>query len=133
MTSAQLVGYTLAQTSAITAIISTRIYHGTRPDGSVLPAINYFSLDDLPNVGTISEVYTINNRAADSETSKRIARIVQKTFVGSSFAGQYGVMNGFNVSRVSLANPSRTIPETTERCFNTTVDIRLVYHADEET
>lgn len=133
MTSAQLVGYTLAQTSAVTAITSTRIYHGNRPDGSVLPAINYFSLNDSPNVGTISEVYTINNRAEDIATSKRMARLVQTAFLGSSFSGQYGVMNSFNVSRISLANPSRTIPETAERCFNTPVDIRLVYHAGEET
>jgi hypothetical protein len=133
MKSYELIGYSLAQTSAITAIVGTRIYHGNRLEGSAYPAINYFSVGNRPQHGIISKVYSINCRAESVSVSENLAMLVARLFDGDSFNGTYGLMNGFNVSRASLNANLQTISEPGDMVFNTPVDIRIVFHSNEET
>jgi len=130
----QVIGSTLKTTSAITSLVSAgSIFHGLRPDGQVLPAINYYSMVDQPKNGLLNEIFSVNCRASAPDVSRNIARAVQQTFTGTAYSGMYGTASTFSVMRISLANPSRTIPETAERCFNTVVDVRIVCPADAET
>jgi hypothetical protein len=133
MTSEQNVGWILNNTSAITAIVSNRIYSGLRPGGTIVPSINYFSIDDNVYSGINSEVFSLNCRASSISVSKSLAKKVMHVFIGTSETGMYGVNNNFTVARMSLNSPLRTIPEPDDGIYNTPVDIRFVYFSDQET
>jgi hypothetical protein len=133
VTSQQCIGYSLNQTSAITAITSTRIFHGNRVEGTVYPSINYFSIGNSFKNGLNSEVYSINCRAENIDTSKALGKLVVKLFCGNTFDGTYGLMNSFNILEATLNAPVRTLAEPGDSVFNTPVDIRIVYVSTEET
>jgi hypothetical protein len=123
----QAVGYALAQTSAITNITSTRIYHGTRPLGSVVPCINYFMLSGTRKNGFESNGWTINCRATTAGIALELARAVVDLFHGTSSTGGYGAMNNFEFSRCSLRNTQGCIWESQDNLYNAPVDIQMVY------
>jgi hypothetical protein len=133
MTASQLIGYSLAQTSAITAIVSTRIFAGNRISlgtaGTViLPAINYFDLPGGTRQNGIESVtYTINNRAKDKATADLLARLEVDLFHGTASTGIYGTVNNFSVARAGLKNLQGSIFESAEQCYNCPVDIQLIY------
>jgi len=134
MTPSQCIGYSLNQTTAITAIVSTRIFAGNRlstgtANTIILPAINYF---DLPggsrNNGIESVTYSINCRAKDKATADQLARLVTDLFHGTASTGIYGTMNNsFSVARASLRNLQGSIYESAEQVYNCPVDIQFVY------
>lgn len=128
MTGAQVIGYTLNQTSAITALVSTRIYHGMRPVSTVVPCINYFELAGGQRKNGFETIaYSINCRATTAATALQIARLVIDTFHGTSSMGTHGAMNGFEITRGSLRQSQGLIPETSDNLYNAPVDIQLVY------
>lgn len=128
MTPAQMVGYTLAQTSAITAIVSTRIYHAMRPTGSVTPCINYFEMaGGQRQYGMERVTYSINCRAVTAATALQIARLVTDLFHGTDSNGTYGYQNGFAISKASLRQSQGLIPETADGLYNAPVDFLFVY------
>jgi len=128
MTAAQCVGYTLAQTSAVTALVSTRIYHGMRPVSTVVPCINYFEMaGGQRKNGFETVIFAINCRATTASTALQIARLVIDVFHGTYSTGTYGSMNGFEISRGSLRQSQGLIPETSDNLYNAPVDIQLVY------
>jgi len=128
MTAAQCVGYTLAQTSAVTALVSTRIYHGMRPVSTVVPCINYFEMAGGQRKNGFETVtFAINCRATTASTALQIARLVIDVFHGTYSTGIYGAMNGFEISRGSLRQSQGLIPETSDNLYNAPVDIQLVY------
>jgi hypothetical protein len=127
MTPNQLIGYCMAQTSAVTNIVSTRIYGGTRLPSSVVPAINYFQLSSQRKNGFEYTSFTINCRAVTAETALSLARTVTDLFHGTSSTGIYGNMNNFEITRASLRQTQGLIPETSDNLFNAPVDIFVVY------
>lgn len=133
MTPSQAIGYSLNQTTVITAIVGTRIFAGNRISAGtagtiILPAINYF---DLPggtrNNGIESVTYSINCRAKDKATADQLARLVTDLFHGTASTGIYGTMNNFSVARASLKNLQGSVYESAEQCYNCPVDIQFIY------
>lgn len=130
----QLVGYALNQTSAITDIVSTRIYHGLRPEGTIVPCINYYEVGSVTRISGIETApYSINCRASSPNQARDLARLVVDLFHGTSGTGIQGTFNGFSVARASLRNDNGLIPEPDDRIYNAPVDIQIVYTSDEVT
>jgi hypothetical protein len=128
MKPAQLIGWTLLNTTAITAIVSTRVNHGLRPTGTVVPSINYYEIGGGTRMhGMESMVYSINCRASTAGASRDLARLVMDTFIGSNGDGTYGYNNTFEVSRASLSVDGGLIPEPEDGIYNSPVDVRIVY------
>ena len=127
MKPAQFIGYTLLNASAITNITSTRINNGTRPNGEIVPCINYFQISGNRFYGMENALYSINCRANDPIQARDIAREVVSLFAGTSGQGVYGTQNGFTVSRASLSNDAGLIPEPDDDIYNAPVDILIVY------
>lgn len=95
MTITQFIGYRLFQTAAVTALVSTRIYHGEIPEGeTTYPVINYFMVDHINQ--DLTDMYRdriqISVRSQDAEECWDIARKVIATF----FELQ-DTVNGFDV------------------------------------
>lgn len=128
----QAIGYTLLNTTSITAIVSTKVNHGLRPVGTAVPCINYYELGGPVRANGIeSQVYSINCRASTAGAARDLARIVVDTFAGSSGTGIYGYQNSsFEISRASLENDGGLIPETEDQIYNAPIDIRIVYPID---
>lgn len=128
MTPEQVVGWTLNQTTAITAIVSTRIYSGKRPTGSTVPCINYFRLaGGQRSYGFERVVFTLNCRATTLESALQIARLVTDVFHGTSSTGIYGSQNGFEITRSSLRQDNGFVYEESDNLYNAPIDILLVY------
>jgi hypothetical protein len=123
----QCFGYSILQTTAISAIVGTRVNHGLRPTGSTLPSINYYEVNSRRTWGFESVDYSINCRAKTAGASRDLARLVLNLFTGSSSTGIYGTINSFDISRASLKNDAGLIPETEDDIFNSPVDITIVY------
>lgn len=128
MTADQFVGWTMHNTSAITAITSTRITHGDRPKNTLTPSINYFALpggDRRWGIETVT--YAVNCRAPTADAAKALARVVVDTFHGSSGTTMYGTNNGFDVARAGLRAEQGLIPEPGDEVFNAPVDVQIAY------
>lgn len=124
----QVMGWSMLQSSAITAIVSTRVYHGLRPDGDTLPAINYFDLaGGARRQGYETQDFSVNCRAATAGAARNLARLVVNLFAGTDGNGVHGNQNGFSIARASLRNDNGLIPEPDTETFNAPVDITLVY------
>jgi len=124
----QFIGWTLLNTTAISSIVSTRVYHGVRLDGTTLPAINYYKLAGGKRANGVERaVYTINCRAADVATALKLASYVVDVFSGSYGTGTYGTNNGFTVARVSVVRDNGLIIEPDASSFNAPIDISVLY------
>ena len=124
----QAIGYMLINSTAISAIVSTRINHGLRPKGTITPCINYFELaGSTRSFGIESVTYSINCRAETAGAARDLSRVVLDLFIGASSTGTYGTQNGFDISRASLQNDNGLIPEPGDKIFNAPVDITIVY------
>jgi len=125
----QMIGWTLLNTTAVTAITSTRVYHGLRPEGTAVPSINYYELGGAIRANGIeSVVYSINCRTTSAGASRDLARIVLDLFSGTTGTGVFGYQNNtFEISRASLQNDGGLIPEPEDGIFNAPIDIRIVY------
>jgi len=128
MTADQMVGYTLRQTSAVTAITSTRVYHGMRPEGTDVPCINFFRMPGGGRKdGMDRQVYSINCRAVTAATALTLATIVIDTFHGKSGRGMKGDVSGFSIISSSLQTGGGLIFEPDGETYNSPVDIKVVY------
>ena len=123
----QAIGWTLLQTSAITNIVSTRVYHGLRPEGTVVPSINYYEVGGTRTSGIEVQTFSVNCRASTAGASRDLAREVLNVFTGTSGTGVYGTMNGFSIARAALQNDNGLIPEIEDDVFNAPVDISIAY------
>ena len=127
----QAVGYKMLQATSVTSIVSTRVYHGLRPAGDTLPAINYFELGGgTRTFGIEYQPFSINCRAATAGAARNLARAVVTLFAGDDGTGTYGTQNGFSVARASLGADQGLVPEPEEGVYNAPVDITLVYDVD---
>jgi len=127
----QFIGYTLLQTTAITAITSTRIYHGLRPQSSSissLPCINFFQMSGGgKDNGIKSATFSINCRAVDPAAARSLSGAVADVFGGSFGTGVYGESSSFSVARSSVVRDGGLLPEIESGCFNAPVDVMIVY------
>ena len=122
----ELVGYSMLQTSAITAITSTRIYHGLRPVNTDTPCINFYALPGNRRWGVERTGFSINCRAEDPAVASNLARKVVDLFGGTAGTGIYGSQSSFSVLRAWVEAEQGLIPETEEPVFNAPVDIVVV-------
>jgi len=128
MTADQMIGYTLRQTSAVTAITSTRVYHGMRPEGTTVPCINFFRMPGgVRKDGMDSQYYSINCRAVTSSTALTLASAVIDAFHGTSGRGMKGDVSGFSVISSSLQFGGGLIFDPDGETYNSPVDIQVVY------
>jgi hypothetical protein len=127
MTPYEFVGYELINTTAISAIVNTRVYHGLRPEDTTVPSINYFEIEGERFSGVESVGFSINCRAGTAGAAKDLARLVVDLFAGTSGSGTYGTTNGFSVMRSSLRSEQALIPETEDNLYNAQVDVQIVY------
>lgn len=124
----QTIGWTLLNTTAISAIVSTRVNHGLRPKGTAVPCINYYEVGSPSRFNGMESVqYTINCRASSAAAARDLSRLVVNLFHGSSSTGTTGAENGFDVSRASLLNDDGLIIEPDDDIFNSPVEIQIVY------
>ena len=128
----QFVGYMMINASAITALATTNnIIHGLRPQSSALsalPAINFYELGNgTRQYGIETQPFSINCRAVTPAAARDLARVVVDTFHGTTSTGMYGVVNEFDVARVSLRADQGLIPEPDNAAYNAPVDIQLIY------
>lgn len=133
----QAIGYVLAQASAIAALVSTRVYHGLRPNGATLPCINFYAVGGAGGRwrGIEAPTYSINCRADSASGAEALSKLVVDAFHGSSGTGMYGTVTvtagtSFDVARVSLRTDQGLIPEPADGVFNAPVDITVVYAVD---
>jgi len=123
-----MIGWTLLQTSAVTNIVSTRVYHGLRPEGTAVPSINYYELGGGVRANGIEiQSFSINCRASTAGAARNLARSVLDLFTGTSGTGIYGTQNGFDIARASLRNDNGLVPETTDNVYNAPIDIAVAY------
>lgn len=127
----QTIGWTLLNTTAITAIVGTRVNHGLRPVGTATPCLNYYEVGPVSRFnGMESVTYSINCRAGSAGAARDLARLVTNVFHGADSAGTHGEQNNFQISRASLSNDGGLIPEPEDNIFNAPVDIIIVYPTD---
>ena len=128
MTPEEFVGYQLYNTTAISAIVSTRVWHGLRPVADTLPSINYYQVGGgLRDWGFERATFSISCRAVTPAGARDLARLVMTSFGDTSGTGTHGVVNDFEVARASMRSDGGLIPEPEGDAYNSPVDIQLVY------
>jgi len=131
VTAYEFVGWTLTNTSAVTAITSTRIYHGLRARSSALPSINYQELGGGSRFyGYERQPYTILCRADTPAGARDLARVVTTAMAGSAGTGIHGRNNGFTLDFGTLIADQGLIPEELadgKTIYNAPIDVQLVY------
>jgi hypothetical protein len=118
-------GYLLNNTSSITSIVSTRIYHGTRPLTTIVPSINYYEITPRRNKGIEYTGFTVNCRASSASVSRDLANIISDLFEGETGYGAYGMVSSFSVMR-STAKDRGLISEP-DNVFNSPIEVLLTY------
>ena len=130
----QFIGHALLQTSAITAIAGTRVYHGNRPQSSSsssMPAINYYQVSGgTRDNGIESKVFSINCRATDPAVARSLGDKVIDLFDGSYGTGVFGNSSSFTVARSSVIRDNGLIPEFMSDAYAVPIDVLIVYTVD---
>lgn len=122
MTSGQFIGYRLNNTAAVTALVSTRIYHGLVPESvTTLPAINYYMIS-APNLwgNTERERWQISIRSNDPENAQEIAFEVR-----NAFNNLQDSINSFDVQNCWYEDKRMIIEEP--GIYHIPVDIFVLY------
>jgi len=128
VTADQMVGYTLKQSTALSVITSTRIYHGMRPVSTEAPCVNYFRMPGGSRVSGFDRVvFSLNCRASTATLALSMAKIVTDIFQGASGTGMYGSVNGFEVTRSNTGTDQGLVFEDTDKIYNAPVDVRIFH------
>lgn len=131
MTPYEFVGWTLNNTSSVTAITSTRITHGLRPRSTTTPCINYYETDGDRYAGIERQGYSVNCRADTPAGARDLARVVTTVFDGTHGQGVYGTNNSFSVGRAYLKTDVGLIPEEPDEnnrvIYNAPLEIEIQY------
>lgn len=118
----QAIGYRLLNYAAVTAIVSTRVYHGVILEAiSTLPAINFYMVSS-PNLetNTCRDRYQISCRANDLTVCMTLA-----FHVHAAFNNYQGTLNGFDIQYCYYDN-SRVIVEESN-IYHIPIDIFFTY------
>lgn len=128
MESYQAIGYLLNQSTAITTIVSGRIFHGLRPATSTLPCINYYTIaGGNKKYGAITEPFSINCRASTPNGSRDLAKEVVTLFAGDDYQGTYGTASSMSIARIAYKQESGLLAEYEDGVYNTSIDIIITY------
>jgi len=128
MTADQMVGYALLNTSALTAIVSTRIYHGMRTMGTALPALNFYQLGQRTRANGMERTgWSVCSRSTKAAQALQLAELVYDMFDGTSGNGMSGDVNNFAIISTSVIGTGGLIFEDEESVYNAPVDIQVVY------
>ena len=119
----EAIGTKLLGASAITNVVSTRVYHGLRPEGEA-PCINYFEVGYVPMHNGVVESprYQISCRASTPKVVQNLAREVTVLF--HNFQGS---VSGFDIQRVTVEG-RLLLPEPDTNLYHVPVDVRFVYN-----
>jgi len=119
----EAIGTRILATSAITNVVSTRVYHGLRPAGDA-PCINYFEAGYTPLHNGVLESprYQISCRASTPKVAQNLAREVVVLF--HNFQGS---VTGFDIQRVTVEG-KMLLPEPDTNLYHVPVDVRIVYN-----
>ena len=123
----EAIGYKMLNTSALTVLTSTRIYHGMRPAGSA-PCINYYEVGYSPLHRGVLETprYQISCRASTPKVAQQIAREVSVLF--QNFFGTIDAGSGETFAIQSATVEGKLlIPEPDTNLYHVPVDVRFVY------
>jgi hypothetical protein len=130
MMPSQAIASILNSVTAISAIVSGRIYNGSRPSTTVVPSINYYEMAGGQNRYSFQRIgYSINCRATTAETALQLAKLVDETFNGTSGTGMYGYASNisvFGITRTYTERRQGLIPEPDEGVYNAPVDIFII-------
>lgn len=128
----QFIGYTLLQTTAITSIVSTRVYHGYIPETvTSKPVINYYQLSGPGRgYGMETKTFTINCRATDPAVARDLGDKVVSLFGGAEGMGTYGYSSSFSIARASVVRDNGLILEDESDSYNVPIDVLIVYSRD---
>jgi hypothetical protein len=133
MSPSQCIGLLLNQATAVTSIVSTRIYNGNRPDTTTVPCINYYEIaGGKKENGFYRQSYSINCRAVTAETALSLVRTVEDLFNGSSGTGIYGYASSgsvFGITRSFTKQMQGLIPEPDDGLYNAPIDIMIIFPA----
>ena len=137
MTPYEMVGWTLLDASAVTAIVGVAsaqtVTHGLRPRNSAVPCINYYAVGGGSRFNGIErQTISISCRADTPAGARDLNRVVTTVFAGAQGTGTYGTNNGFDVARASLKADQGLIPEDMvdgKTIYNAPVDIDIIYAA----
>jgi len=124
----EAVGYKLLNTSAVTNIVGSNVYHGDKPEGKGHPTVNYFMVShNLLHRGVIESMrFQISCRAATAETAALLAYEV-----GNVFHNMQEVVNSaFDINQGRLINEA-LIKEPDTDVYHVPVDIRVNFYASE--
>lgn len=131
MTPSQAVAKLLNEATAITTIVSNRIYFGNRPDTTITPCINFYELSGAKNSYGMQRIgYSINCRAVTAETVLQLAREVDYLFNGTSGTGVYGYASNvsvFGIARAFTNQRQGLIPEPDSNIYNAPVDVYVIF------
>ena len=129
----EFVGYTLNNTTAVTAITSARIWHGLRPRNDDLPSINFYAVGGGARFnGLERQTVSISCRADTPGAARDLNRVVTTVFAGAQGMGITGTNNGFDLRLGSLRADQGLIPEDKvggKTVYNAPVDIQIIYAA----
>lgn len=130
----QFIGATLLGSSSITALVSTKVYHGLRYGASALssmPCINYYNLPSKGRFsGMESKTFSIHCRAADPAVARQLGDLVVDLFGGTNGSGTYGNTTTFTVARASIIRDNGLIPEGEAGSYCVPIDVLIVYSVD---
>jgi hypothetical protein len=116
----------LLGTSGVTALVSTRVYPGRRPQASALPAIDFNTISGAPvysndgESGLASARVEINCWGTTYSSAKHVARAVKDSL--SAFVGQAGGITFQNVLLDAERDFSETGSNAAEYLFRTNLD-----------
>ncbi len=131
MTNSQSIAVILNSVTAISNIVSGRVYNGNRPGTTTVPSINFYEMPGGYNRYGMQHVsYSINCRATTAEAALSLAKLVDETFNGSSGTGTYGYASNVSVFGIARAFTERRqglIPEPEDGLYNAPVDVFIVF------
>ena len=121
----EAIGYRMLNETEITAVTSTRIYHGLRPAGSA-PCINYFEVGYiiLANGELEMPLYQISCRAATPGATQDLA-----VLVCTLFHNMKETISGFDVRMATIEN-KMLLPEPETNLYHVPVDVRFSHLND---
>ena len=135
MTFTQAVGYQLLNTSAVTAIVGQRVFHGRRPEeatsgqSSFLPSIAYEEVSGtliLANGWIETRSVLIHNYAPEAKDALALSKQTKNVFHRLRES-----VNGFDIQRAYVRGSGGLIYDSAVRTFDVPIEVDLYFYEDE--
>jgi hypothetical protein len=126
----QFIGYKLLSTTAVTSIVSQRIYHGNGPESMTYPAITYFQsgYPAMTYQNTISRRrYQIDCWANSAAGVRDLEQAVTNTMDNASGTFTNSAGSSFDIQATDVMLYGPMIYESGTNLYHQPIDIRLIY------